>query len=188
MKLAVFCGSRYGKEEKYKKLAEQVGEYIADVGAELVYGGSISGLMGAVSDGVIKKNGSVTGIYPRGLFADEVPREDITEFIFTDTLDERKQLLINKSDAYLVLPGGLGTLEELSQVLSAGSIGLIPAKPVAILDIDGFYHSFIEFLINASNEAFIDPEATKHLLISADYHSLIDKICCEVAGEGVVAS
>lgn len=187
MKLAVFCGARYGKEAKYKELAEHIGEYIADKGLDLVYGGSISGLMGAVSNGVINNRGNVTGIYPRGLFDGEIPREEVNEFIFTETMDERKQLLINKSDAYLILPGGLGTLEELSQVLSSIAIGLIPAKPIAILDIDGYYQPLIEFLIKASNEEFIDHQALKHLLISDDYQSLINKVCIELSEMGVVA-
>lgn len=187
MKLAVFCGVRYGKKAKYKELAEQIGEYMADNGLDLVYGGTISGLLGDVSNGVINKQGNVTGIYSRGLFDNDISREEVNEYIFTETTDERKLLLINKSDAYLILPGGLETLEELFQVLNSIAIGLIPPKPIAILDIDGYYQSLIDFLIKASNEDFIDYQAIKHILISDDYQSLINKVCSEVAEMGVVA-
>ena len=187
MKLAVFCGVCYGKEAKYKELAERIGEYIADKGLDLVSGGSISGLMGAVSNGVINKHGNVTGICSRGFFDDDLSRKEINEFIFTETMDEKKQLLINKSDAYLILPGGLETLEELFHLLSSIAIGLVPPKPIAILDIDGYYQSLIEFLIKASNEDFNDYQAIKHILISDDYQSLINKVCIELSEMGVVA-
>lgn len=181
MKLAVFCGAHYGKEKKYINLATEIGEYVAEKRLGLVYGGSFSGLMGAVSTGVLAKNGHVTGIYPRALFDDELPREEVSEFIYTETMDERKQLLINKSDAYLILPGGLGTLEELSQVLCSISIGLIPKKPIGILDIDGFYKPLVDFLVHAADEEFIDPETIKHVLVSADYKSLNDQISTQLA-------
>ena len=120
MKLAVFCGVCYGKEAKYKELAERIGEYIADKGLDLV-------------------------------------------------------------------SGGLETLEELFHLLSSIAIGLVPPKPIAILDIDGYYQSLIEFLIKASNEDFIDYQAIKHILISDDYQSLINKVCIELSEMGVVA-
>ncbi len=118
MKLTVFCGSRFGNKESYKFIAQTLGKYMAQEEIELVYGGSYSGIMGVISKTVLENNGKVTGIYPNGLFETELPGKDVTTFIPTETIDERKVLLFEKGDAVLVFPGGLGTLEEFSQLLS----------------------------------------------------------------------
>ena len=102
---------------------------------ELVYGGSESGIMGVFSQTLLENNGKVTGIYPTGLFDSELPNTNVTTFIPTETIDERKVLLFEQGDAVLIFPGGLGTLEEFSQLLSWMAIDLTAKKPIGILDI-----------------------------------------------------
>ncbi len=96
MKLTVFCGSRFGNKESYKFIAQTLGKYMAQEEIELVYGGSYSGIMGVISKTVLENNGKVTGIYPNGLFETELPGKDVTTFIPTETIDERKVLLFEK--------------------------------------------------------------------------------------------
>jgi len=112
LKLTVFCGSRFGNKESYKFIAQTLGKYMAQEEIELVYGGSESGIMGVFSQTLLENNGKVTGIYPTGLFDSELPNTNVTTFIPTETIDERKVLLFEQGDAVLIFPGGLGTLED----------------------------------------------------------------------------
>jgi uncharacterized protein (TIGR00730 family) len=176
LKVTVFCGARFGKQESFSKIATAVGAELAKRQIELVYGGSMSGTMGSVSAGALAHGGKVTGIYPQGLFEDELPRTEVNEFIETKNMADRKELLIELGDAFIVLPGGLGTLEELSQLLSAMNIGLIPNKKVGILNVDGYYNNFIKMLDTFVSAGFMDANYKDNLVIEADYHKLLSKL------------
>lgn len=146
---------------------------------ELVYGGSNSGIMGTISKTVMENNGKVTGIYPVGLFEEEFPETDVTTFIPTDTIDERKVLLFEKGDAVLIFPGGLGTLEEFSQLLSWIAIGLSPDKPIGILNIGGYY-SGLETLLNTfANEGFMDKKWLDRVFFSNNPLELVSLLQAE---------
>ncbi|KAF0495582.1 TIGR00730 family Rossman fold protein [Pediococcus acidilactici] len=176
VKITVFCGSRPGNHPSFKEVAYNIGATLAQKNVELVYGGSTSGTMGAISQGVLDHGGKVTGIYPEGLFEDELPRKNTTSFITTKTMAKRKELLINKGDAYLVLPGGLGTLEEVSQLLSDMAIGLVPLKKVGILNINGYYDHLISLLDNFVDTAFMESIYRKQLVVTDDYQKLVTAI------------
>lgn len=137
--VTVFMGSRFGKRESYKREAEEIGKILADNDLTLVYGGSESGIMGTTARSVKDNGGHVIGVYPKGHFTDELPFEDIDNFIEVDNMDERKRKLIDFADAYIILPGGIGTLEEFTQLLCEMMINITPWKPIYILNTDGFY-------------------------------------------------
>lgn len=174
MKLTVFCGSRFGEKESYKFIAQALGKYIAQEEIELVYGGSNAGIMGIISQTVLENEGKVTGIYPTGLFEAETPAEEVTTFIATETIDERKELLFSEGDAVLVFPGGLGTLEEFSQLLSWIAIGLVPEKPIGILDIGGYYTGLEQLLKNFAKEGFMDEKWLGQVVFSNNPLKLVD--------------
>lgn len=176
MKITVFCGARFGNQKNYGETARLIGNELAKRKIELVYGGSTSGTMGAISRAVLENGGKVTGIYPEGLFEDELPRKNTTSFIQTTTMAQRKELLINSGDAFLILPGGLGTLEELSQLLSNMALGIIPQRKIGILNINGFYDNLIQLLNNFIDAKFMDALRKDDLLISADYQVLLEEL------------
>ncbi len=182
MKLTVFCGSRFGNKESYKFIAQTLGKYMAQENIELIYGGSDSGIMGIFSQSVLENKGKVTGIYPTGLFKGESPKEEVTTFISTDTIDERKVLLFEKGDAVLIYPGGLGTLEEFSQLLSWIAIGLTPDKPIGILDIGGYYSGLQTLLETFSKEGFMDAQWLDHIFFSNSPLELVDRLREEATG------
>ena len=143
---------------------------------ELVYGGSYSGIMGVISKTVLENNGKVTGIYPNGLFETELPGKDVTTFIPTETIDERKVLLFEKGDAVLVFPGGLGTLEEFSQLLSWIAIGLTPDKPIGILNIGGYYSGLQQLLETFAKEDFMDKKWLDQVIFSNNPLELVNEL------------
>ncbi|QGZ69563.1 TIGR00730 family Rossman fold protein [Pediococcus pentosaceus] len=176
MKITVFCGARFGNQKNYGETARLIGNELAKRKIELVYGGSTSGTMGAISQAVLENGGKVTGIYPEWLFEDKLPRKNTTSFIQTTTMAQRKELLINSGDAFLILPGGLGTLEELSQLLSNMALGIIPQRKIGILNINGFYDNLIQLLNNFIDAKFMDALRKDDLLISADYQVLLEEL------------
>jgi uncharacterized protein (TIGR00730 family) len=179
LKLTVFCGSRFGDKESYRFIAQTLGKYMAQEEIELVYGGSNSGIMGTISKTVMENNGKVTGIYPVGLFDEEFPETDVTTFIPTQTIDERKVLLFEKGDAVLIFPGGLGTLEEFSQLLSWIAIGLSPDKPIGILNVGGYYTGLETLLNTFAEEGFMDKKWLDRVFFSNNPLELVDLLQAE---------
>lgn len=138
MKIAVYCGSSAGNKPVYMQCARELGEKIGEAGDDLVYGGSNTGLMGAVADGVLAKGGHVTGVVP------EIPsiacrqHPHLTEAIAVKTMSERKDIMLELADGYIVLPGGPGTLDELSDLLALARLS-INQKPCAIVNLESYY-------------------------------------------------
>lgn len=143
MKLCVFCGAKQFVDQKFKTLAADFGKEMARKGITLVYGGSKSGLMATISDTVIKNNGKVIGIYPKILYEREPMNMDLTQSILVDTMSVRKEVMIANADAFLVLPGGIGTLDELFEVLTLKDLGA-HHKPVILLNYDGYWDKLID--------------------------------------------
>ncbi len=137
-RIVVFCGSSGGHDPVFAAQAFRVGQYLAEHGIELVYGGAKVGLMGAVADGTLQAGGRVTGVLPRFLRTKEVAHEHLSELMLVDTMHERKLKMHELSDGVIAMPGGYGTLEELFEMLTWGQLGL-HAKPVGLLNTDGFY-------------------------------------------------
>lgn len=154
--LCVYCGSSVGHDPAHRAAAESLGALLAGAGVRLVYGGGAVGLMGVVADAVMAGGGRVTGVIPTGLFSAEVGHTGITELIEVGSMHERKQRMAEESDAFLALPGGLGTLEELAEITTWAQLG-IHDKPVGVLDLDGFWAPLLAFLDGAVEAGFLRP-------------------------------
>jgi hypothetical protein len=152
--ICVYCGSGKGRNPKYAKAAQTLGKSMADSGIGLVYGGGGLGLMGEVARSVMRHGGRVTGIIPTFLSAKERMLQDVQELIVTEDMHERKRLMFERSDAFVALPGGIGTLEELVEQLTWSQLGR-HAKPIVLANIDRFWDPLLGLLGHMRQEAFI---------------------------------
>jgi uncharacterized protein (TIGR00730 family) len=155
--VCVYCGSSTGSDPEFAEAARTLGTLLAAEGIRLVYGGAAVGLMGIVADAVLDAGGEVAGVIPRGLFRSEVPHQRLTEMIEVGSMHERKKCMSELADAFVALPGGLGTLEELAEIATWAQIGL-HHKPIATLDINGYWAPFHEFLRTAVGNGLMRPE------------------------------
>ncbi len=173
--ICVFAGSSLGTLPAYRFEASRLGEEIARKGLRLVYGGSKIGLMGAVADAALAQGGEVIGVMPKGLFESEICHTGLTEFVEVADMHERKAKMGELSDAFIALPGGLGTFEELFEVASWAQIG-IHKKPIGLLSVDGYYQPLLRLVLHSIEGGFV-PESSRDLL-SADESAvrLIEKL------------
>ena len=171
----MFCGASTGHDPRWAEGARALGRSLAGAGIELVYGGGAVGLMGVVADTVMAAGGRVTGVIPDGLFSREVGHEAITELIRTDSMHARKAAMYELADAFVVLPGGLGTLEELFETLTWAQIGL-HSKPVGLLDVDGYYDPLLAFLRHATDAGFIKERHLAMLLSDPSPEALLARL------------
>lgn len=152
-RICVFAGSNAGASPAYAEAAEALGAELAARGIELIYGGSRIGLMGRVADAALRGGGKVTGIMPRGLFAGEMIHTGLTEFREVADMHERKALMSELADAFVALPGGLGTFEELFEALSWSQLG-IHRKPVGLLNVNRFFNPLVAMVSHAVEAGF----------------------------------
>lgn len=173
--ITVFCGSSPGFDPVYVSAAEAVGEAIARAGANLVYGGGHVGLMGTVADAALRAGGHVTGVIPRALQAREAVNEAVTELIVVDSMHERKTIMADRADAFLALPGGPGTLEELTEQWTWAQLG-IHEKPVGLLNVDGYFDPLLAFVANMRDRGFTHPRYTDMLVVSTGVDDAIARL------------
>ncbi|WP_020062880.1 TIGR00730 family Rossman fold protein [Bacillus sp. 123MFChir2] len=164
-RICVFAGSNVGERPEFQNEARQLGKILVQNNIELVYGGSCVGLMGEVANQVLELGGRVTGVMPRGLFRGEIVHHSLTELIEVETMHERKAKMSELADAFIALPGGYGTFEELFEVVCWSQIG-IHEKPVGLLNIAEFYTPLLQMVDHAAEEGFMNP-SNKELLVSA---------------------
>jgi uncharacterized protein (TIGR00730 family) len=172
--VCVFCGASSGNDPGYAAAAAVVGERLARRGMRLVFGGGHRGLMGVVADAALAAGGQVVGVIPRGLVDRELAHTGLTELHVVETLHERKALMSDLSDAFIALPGGLGTLEELTEVLSWAQLEL-HAKPIGLLDVGGYFDALDSFLDHALAEGFVAERHRRLLLRDDDVDALLDR-------------
>ena len=165
-KMCVFCGSSKGHNEIYAAKAVELGSLLAGNNIELVYGGGNVGLMGVIADQVLLEGGKVTGVIPHFLFEWEVGHEGLTKLIKVDSMHERKLLMSEMADAFIAMPGGFGTLEELGEILTWIQLSIIK-RPVAVLNVNGFYDSLLNQMDHMVKEGFLKPE-NRNMLLSSD--------------------
>jgi uncharacterized protein (TIGR00730 family) len=163
--LCVFCGSSLPHDELFADAARTLGRAIADRRIELVYGGGRVGLMGALADACLAAGGSVTGVIPVGLFRREVGHTGLTTLDEVGSMHERKQRMYDLADAFVALPGGLGTLEELAEIATWSQLGL-HRKPIVLLDVDGFWDPLVAQLDRMVDVGLLKPE-NRDLLVRA---------------------
>lgn len=155
MNITVYLGSSEGIRPVFRQAAQELGEWIGRNGHTLIYGGSEMGLMGVLADAVIKEGGKVIGVEPRFFVEEEVQHKGITELIVTETMAERKQKMIELGDAFIAFPGGLGTLEEITEVITLCKLRRIE-KPFCLLNIDGYYEPLRKLLFHMVEEGFLE--------------------------------
>lgn len=168
MNITVYCGSNPGHNQHFLEAAKQVGEWIASEGHTLVYGGSSVGLMGVVSQTVLDNGGDVIGVEPRFFIDAGVAQNSLTELHVVETMSERKAKMIELGEIFITLPGGIGTLEEVSEIMSRIRLGLGPSV-CFILNIDHFYDNFKIYLQDMYKEGFLDQ-------VDLDRYHFVDSI------------
>lgn len=173
--ITVFCGSSFGTEEIYKEQAYLVGKIFAKENIRLIYGGANVGLMGAVADGVIENEGKAIGVLPHFLQSKEIAHTNLTELILVETMHERKTKMNELSDGVIVLPGGYGTLEEFFEMITWAQLGL-HKKPIAILNINGFYDDLIKLVQTMVDKGFLKQINQEMLLVSDAIDELLEKM------------
>lgn len=174
-RICVFCGSNEGDNEIYRKAAEELAGLMVAENIELVYGGAQVGLMGRIADAVLQRGGRVTGVIPGALFPKEIPHQGLTQLLVVDSMHERKRLMYESSDGFIALPGGLGTLDELFEILTWGQLGL-HAKPCGLLNVAGFFDQILAFLDTAEQRHFLKPQHRQLLLDDTDPAALLAKM------------
>jgi uncharacterized protein (TIGR00730 family) len=164
--VCVFCGSSASVAEVYRQSATLLGTALGQAGMDLVYGGGRVGLMGIVADSALAAGSRVTGIIPRFLEEFEVGHEGLDELVITETMHDRKQLMYDRADAFVVLPGGLGTLDETIEVITWTQLGL-SSKPVILVNVDGYWAPFLALIRHSIAKGFAKPKHEAILSIVA---------------------
>lgn len=172
-RVCVFCGSSTGTKPEYVEAAETLGRMLAERGLGLVYGGGNIGLMGAMATAALKAGAEVIGVIPEALLKFEVGHLDITKLHVVGSMHERKALMAELSDAFIALPGGIGTMEELFEVWTWGQLGLHP-KPLGFLDVAGFYDHLHAFLDHMTAEGFLRERHRAMVAVEQDPACLLD--------------
>ncbi|REC42424.1 TIGR00730 family Rossman fold protein [Chryseobacterium sp. 5_R23647] len=173
--ITVFCGSSFGSKDIYKEQATLLGQTLAKQNIQLIYGGANVGLMGAVADGVLQEGGKAIGVLPHFLQSKEIAHQDLTELILVETMHERKTKMNDLCDGVIVLPGGYGTLEEFFEMITWAQLGL-HKKPIAILNINGFYDDLIKLVQNMVDKGFLKQINQEMLLVSDSIDELLEKM------------
>jgi uncharacterized protein (TIGR00730 family) len=172
--ICVFCGSNAGARKEYAEAAAEVGRAIAARGLALVYGGAAVGLMGTLADAALAAGGKVVGVIPKALVEREIAHAGLTELHAVKSMHERKAMMADRSDAFLALPGGAGTLEEVFEAWTWAQLGH-HRKPVGLLNVTGFFDGLVAFLDHQCRERFIRVEHRDMLIVERDPNLLLDR-------------
>jgi uncharacterized protein (TIGR00730 family) len=174
-RISVFCGSSPGARPAYGQAAEELGRLLVEQGIGLVYGGGHVGLMGRLADAVLEEGGEVVGVLPEALVAKEIGHPGLSDLRVVGSMHERKALMAELSDAFVALPGGLGTVEELFEVYTWAQLGL-HRKPCALLDVDGYYEGIASFLAHAVEERFLREDHRAMLIVEREPRALVERL------------
>ncbi len=173
MNLCVFCGSSDGARPQYRAEAAGLGTLIAARGWGLVYGAASIGLMGAVADAVLAGGGPVVGVLPAVLRDKEVAHAGLSELVYVDTMHQRKMLMADRADAFVALPGGFGTLDELMEIVTWAQLG-IHNKPVVLVNTLGYYDGLLAFLDNTVRQGFVQARHLRAMQMVPDAQAAVD--------------
>lgn len=173
--ICVYCGASSGHAPAHAAAASLLGVELAHQKITLVYGGGRVGLMGIVADAVMRAGGEVIGVIPKALMDTEVGHEHISRLMVVKDMHERKALMAEYADAFIALPGGLGTLEELFETLTWAQLGF-HEKPIGLLNVDGFYNGLVDFIAHQVQEGFVRPEHASLLLNERQVPALIEQL------------
>lgn len=162
--VCVYCGSSSRVDDAYKDAATKLGQLVAQEGWGVVYGGGRVGLMGLVADSAMKSGGEVIGIIPSHIKEREVQHEELTELVVVETMHVRKQMMVDRSQAFVILPGGLGTLDELFEILTWKQLALHD-KPIVIVNMNGYWENMLATLKHIANQGFMREEDMNMLVV-----------------------
>lgn len=174
-RICVYCGSRSGQGTGYTGAAAALADALCDRGLGLVYGGASVGIMGTVADGVLAGGGDAIGVIPESLVRKEVAHQGLSELIVTPGMHERKKVMAERADGFIAMPGGLGTLEELFEILTWAQLRF-HNKPCGLLNINGYFDSLVAFLDNAVTEGFIHPDHRAMLKVAEEPGMLLEAL------------
>lgn len=187
--VCVYCGSSPGRGQKYVEAGQILGRSIAQAGLRLIYGGGTKGIMGAVADGAIRGGGKVTGIIPRFLISKEATEsalDRLDQLIVTQNMHERKHRMFEESDAFVALPGGIGTVEEIVEIMTWAQLGH-HRKPIVFANVDGFWNPMLELLDHMRAEGFIHTSHLVKPIVVAEPEQVVPTILVEAAADGAPA-
>ena len=173
--LCVYCGSRNGNDASFLETARQVGQWIGERGGQLVYGGGNNGLMGVLADATLAGGGSVVGVIPHALVEREWAKRDCTELYVVDNMHQRKSMMAERADAFLALPGGIGTFEEFFEAWTWRQLGYHD-KPVGVLNAGGYYDGLLSFLQQSVGHGFMSEAQMQLLTVGSDAPALLETL------------
>lgn len=187
--ICVYCGSSVGRDETYLRAGRALGRSIARSGLRLVYGGGTKGIMGAVSEGTLQAGGAVLGIIPRFLMNKEASERDLerlSELVVTDNMHQRKHLMFEQSDAFVALPGGIGTVEEIVEIMTWAQLGH-HRKPIVFGNVNGFWNPMMALMEHMTAEGFIHTAQRVRPLVVDDPETIVPAILAAVSVTGIPA-
>jgi hypothetical protein len=173
--VCVFCGSQPGVRAAYVQAARALGSELARRGIETIYGGGHIGMMGALADSALAAGGQVVGVIPEHLMRPEVAHQELTELLVVDSMHTRKRTMAQRADAFIVLPGGYGTFEEMFEMVTWRQLQL-HGKPVGLVNVEGFFDHLLLFLQHAAQQEFIRPQHRDLLLVDDSAAALLDRL------------
>lgn len=173
--VTVFCGSKSGNHLGFTSQAIELGHALADNGIQLVYGGGGKGIMGAIANAVLAKNGKVVGIIPKLLLEWEAQHDGLTELIVTETMHDRKKILYDKADVAIILPGGMGTMDELFEMLTWNNLN-IHQKKVIVLNWEGFYTPLMTMLEHMHTNGFMYDDWGNRIIVAKDAEAVMQAL------------
>lgn len=180
--VCVYCGSSFGSDASHEAEAYRLGQLIAEADLRLVYGGGSVGLMGTVANAALEAGGQVTGIIPRFLEKREVMLQSLEDLVITDDMHERKHLMFQRSDAFIALPGGIGTLEEAVEMMTWAQLGQ-HRKPVVLANINGFWSPLLELLDHMRAQGYIRPDTEVPYLVARKTDDILPMLRQAICGE-----
>jgi uncharacterized protein (TIGR00730 family) len=173
--VTVFCGSKSGNQIGFTNQAIELGNALGEKGIQLVYGGGGNGIMGAIADAVLANNGKVIGIIPKLLLEWEAQHEGLTELIVTETMHDRKKILYDKADVAIILPGGIGTMDELFEMLTWNNLN-IHQKKVIVLNWEGYYSPLIDMMDHMHTQGFMYDDWRSRITVAKDAQAVMQTI------------
>ena len=173
-KICVYCASSTGNDPAFGAAAQRLAEALVNHDLGLVYGGASVGIMGVLANAVMQKGGEVTGIIPQALLRREIGNHHLTELQIVDSMHERKAAMADQADAFIALPGGMGTLEELFEILTWAQLGF-HHKPVGLLNVNGYYDHLVAFLAHSVDKGLLKPEHRELLLVDDNADALLER-------------
>jgi uncharacterized protein (TIGR00730 family) len=173
--IAVYCGASPGADPRYADAARALARVLVEHNLALVYGGGKVGLMGVIADEVLRLGGEATGVIPKALMEREVGHAGLTRLFVVKDMHERKAMMFNLADGFIAMPGGMGTLEELFEMVTWAQLG-IHAKPIGLLNVDGFYDGLAQFVGHMVAQGFVRPAHAELLTLDASPDALVQRL------------